>query len=203
MYQPTGSQPVNQGAYGFGDLNPTFFLAPSKATSSSGVSGRRSYCPRPPTAISDRASGALALRSWLSHSPANGQLGALVNNVFSVGGQSSRADVNQMLFQYFINYNLKHGYYITWQPTLTANWETSKAVDGRCRWRWHRKNHEARIPASESHAQFYGNAVHPERGSSWSMRLQIAFLFPKLTKQQQKMMMEQKLKQMEQAPPQK
>jgi hypothetical protein len=35
------------------------------------------------------------------------------------------------------------------------------------------------------------------------MRFQIAFLFPKLTRQQQKMMMEQKLKQMEQEPQQK
>jgi hypothetical protein len=35
------------------------------------------------------------------------------------------------------------------------------------------------------------------------MRLQIAFLFPKLTKQQQKMMLEQKLKQMDQEPSQK
>lgn len=33
------------------------------------------------------------------------------------------------------------------------------------------------------------------------MRLQIAFLFPKLTKEQQEMLMEKKLKQMEQQPP--
>jgi hypothetical protein len=52
-------------------------------------------------------------------------------------------------------------------------------------------------------AQFYGNAVHPPGASPWGMRLQIAFLFPKLTKQQEKMMMEQKLKQLEQEPPQK
>jgi hypothetical protein len=32
------------------------------------------------------------------------------------------------------------------------------------------------------------------------MRLQIAFLFPKLTPQQQKALLEQKLKQMQQAP---
>src|SRR5579862_4696153 len=30
IYQPTVSQPVNQGAFGFGDLNPTFFLSPAK-----------------------------------------------------------------------------------------------------------------------------------------------------------------------------
>ena len=47
-------------------------------------------------------------------------------------------------------------------------------------------------------AQFYGNAVYPTGTSSWSMRLQIAFLFPKLTKEQQKLLLEQKLKQMEQ-----
>ena len=28
-------------------------------------------------------------------------------------------------------------------------------------------------------AQLYGNAVHPPWGSPWSLRLQIAFLFPK------------------------
>jgi hypothetical protein len=27
--------------------------------------------------------------------------------------------------------------------------------------------------------QFYGNAVHPAGGSPWSLRLQIAFLYPK------------------------
>jgi hypothetical protein len=47
-------------------------------------------------------------------------------------------------------------------------------------------------------AQFYGNAVNPAGVSTWGMRLQIAFLFPKLSPQQQKMMMEMKLKQLEQ-----
>jgi hypothetical protein len=35
------------------------------------------------------------------------------------------------------------------------------------------------------------------------MKMQIAFLFPKLTKEQEKMLLEQKLKQMDQPPPQK
>ena len=47
-------------------------------------------------------------------------------------------------------------------------------------------------------AQFYGNATYPTGGSPWSMRLQIAFLFPKLSKEQERMMMEQRLKQLEQ-----
>ena len=30
IYQPTVSQPVSQGAYGFGDVSPSFFLSPAK-----------------------------------------------------------------------------------------------------------------------------------------------------------------------------
>ena len=49
-------------------------------------------------------------------------------------------------------------------------------------------------------AQFYGNAVYPPGSSPWTMKLQIAFLFPRLTKQQEKMLLEQRLKQMDQEP---
>jgi hypothetical protein len=38
---------------------------------------------------------------------------------------------------------------------------------------------------------FYRNAVHPPGASPWTMRLSFALLFAKLTKQQEKMMMEQ------------
>jgi hypothetical protein len=46
-------------------------------------------------------------------------------------------------------------------------------------------------------AEFYGNAIHPPGASSWTARFSFTLLFPKLTKQQEKMLMEQKLKQME------
>ena len=47
-------------------------------------------------------------------------------------------------------------------------------------------------------AQFFGNAAYPTGGSPWGMRVQLAFLFPKFTKAQEKEMLEQKLKQMDQ-----
>ena len=49
-------------------------------------------------------------------------------------------------------------------------------------------------------AQFYGNAVHPANAPSWTMRLQISFLFPKLSKEQKKMLLGKELKQLEQEP---
>jgi hypothetical protein len=106
--------------------------------------------------------------------------------------------------QYFVNYNLKKGWYLSSAPTVTANWE---AKDGG-RWVVPLGGGVGRImklgfqPVNIS-AQFYGNAVHPPGASPWSMRLQLALLFPKLSKEQEKMLLEQKLKQMDQQQPQK
>jgi hypothetical protein len=41
--------------------------------------------------------------------------------------------------------------------------------------------------------------VHPANAPAWTMRLQISFLFPKLSKEQKKMMLGKELKQLEQA----
>ena len=63
---------------------------------------------------------------------------------------------------------------------------------------WCRKSDEAGFQPVNITAQFYGNAKYPVGGSPWSMRLQIAFLFPKLSKEQEKMIAEKRLKQLEQ-----
>lgn len=199
IYQPTVSQPINQGAYGFGDLNPSFFLSPSKPHKIIWGVGPTVVLPTATNRVLGQGKWSAGPTVVVLAQPGKWTLGGLVNNVFSFAGQSSRPDVNQMLFQYFINYNLKHGYYITWQPTLTANWEATNGG----RWVVPFGGGVGRImklgfqPVNVT-AQFYGNAVHPPEASPWGMRLQIAFLFPKLTKEQQKMMLEQKLKQMSQ-----
>ncbi|MEZ5827340.1 MAG: hypothetical protein R3D01_02705 [Hyphomicrobiales bacterium] len=40
--------------------------------------------------------------------------------------------MNAFLFQYFINYNLKHGWYLTSAPIITL-WEAPPTISGRCR----------------------------------------------------------------------
>jgi hypothetical protein len=98
-------------------------------------------------------------------------------------------------------YNLKKGWFISWQPTLTANWEAA----GGNQWTVPFGGGVGRImklgfqPVLLT-AQFYGNAVHPTGTPSWTMRLQISFLFPKLSKEEQEMLMKKKLEQMEQQP---
>lgn len=85
-----------------------------------------------------------------------------------------------MLLQYFITHQLKKGWYVTSAPILTADWKASSGN----KWVVPLGGGIGRVmklgfqPVNLT-AQFYGNAVHPAGGPSWSMRLQIMFLYPK------------------------
>jgi hypothetical protein len=87
---------------------------------------RQDVCGRPPilacqvhwAGVLQIVPGVVALTT-----PGHWVIGVLVNNVWSVAGDSSRPDVNQMLIQYFVDYNLKRGWYIVTSPILTADWE--------------------------------------------------------------------------------
>ena len=130
--------------------------------------------------------------------PHHWTLGVLTNNVWSVAGGGSRPNVNQFLLQYFINYNMKKGWYIDIAPIITANWEASSGnvwtvpVGGGLG-----RLMKVGFQPMSMVAEFYGNAVHPSGASPWGMRIQISLLFPKLTKKEKELMMEEKLKEME------
>jgi hypothetical protein len=204
-------------------MNPTFFLSPAKPKKLIWGVGPTFLLP---TATDD----VLGQKKWsvgpsivLLTQPGHWTLGALINNVWSFAGSgnspsvpsqllpcgacteaiglSSNKDVNQMLLQYFINYNLKKGWYLAWQPIITANWQ---ATSGNV-WTVPFGGGVGRIMKFGNQpvnlqAQFYGNAKYPRFGSPWSMRLQIAFLFPKLTKTEKKEILEKKLEELEKEP---
>jgi hypothetical protein len=188
IYQPvdvpqaTGPA-VQPGYYGLGDMQPAFFLVPKKSKVIWGVGPQLLLPTATKTGILGQGKFGIGPSVVVLVQPNKWTLGFLVNNVWSLAGNSNFPDVNQFLLQYFINYNLQKGWYLTWQPTLTANW---KATNGG-RWVVPMGGGVGRImrlgtqPVNLT-AQFYGNAVHPPGGSPWGMRLQIAFLFPKMPK---------------------
>lgn len=208
IFQPTLSQPVNQGAYGFGDLNPSFFFSPAKASKLIWGAGPTVVLPTATNSILGQGKWSAGPTVVALSQPGKWTIGALANNVWSFAGQSRRPDVNQMLINWFVNYNLDKGWYVGTLPIVTANWN---APSGRG---WV-------VPLGASVGRimkvgfqpvniqigFYGNAVHPPGASSWNMRAQIAFLFPKLTPAMKKAILQQNLKQLEQqqqaTPPQK
>ncbi len=177
---PAPSPAPEVGKYGFGDMQPSFFFSPKKAGKV--IWGAGSVFQLPTATDTYLGQGKLGVGPTFVGltQPGPWTIGALVNNVWSVAGSGGRPQVNQMTLQYFINYNLKKGWYVGTQPILTANWEATNggrwvvpfgAGIGRI----------MRLGMQPVNVQFgfYGNAVHPANASRWSMRVQCVLLFPK------------------------
>lgn len=49
-------------------------------------------------------------------------LGAIANQVWSIGGNNDRPNTSSFFTQPFINYNLSDGWYLTSAPIITADW---------------------------------------------------------------------------------
>lgn len=191
VWQPTASAPTG-GEYGFGDMNPTFFLSPAKPGKVIWGAGPAMVFPTATSTSLGQGKLSFGPSLVVLVQPGHWTLGFLTNNVWSVAGSSHRPFVNQLLLQYFITYNLKKGWNINSGPIITANWHdkaSGDAADGDDttpggKWTIPFGGGIGRVtrfgpqPVNLS-ANFYGNAVHPPNASSWGMRLQIALLYPR------------------------
>lgn len=118
---------TNVHASGLGNIQYQGFITPSNA-------GKVTWGAGPvfefPTHTNDRIGSdkfSAGVAGVVLTMPGKWVLGMLAQNLWSVAGDSQAADVNEFLFQYFINYNLSNGWYLTTSPTLTANWEASSS----------------------------------------------------------------------------
>jgi hypothetical protein len=173
-----GPDRVSGSAFGLGDINPTFFLSPSRP-------GRFVWGAGPtftlPTATDWRlGSGKFSLGPAAVALFMEGPwvVGALVNNQWSVTGWGDR-DVNQMTLQPFLNYNLEDGWYLTAAPIMIANWEAG----GGDRWTVPvgagigKLFKLGKLPINTS-LQGYYNVERPRSAADWQLRFQVQFLLP-------------------------
>jgi hypothetical protein len=179
IYQPE-LVPGTDSEFGLGDINTTLFFSPAKPskliwglgpvlsfpTATDKVLGTDKWSAGP-------SAVALTIQGpWV--------VGALANNIWSYAGDDDRKDVNQFLFQYFINYNLADGWYLSSAPIITANWK----ADSDDQWTVPFGGGLGKIfrigkqPVNAQVQAFY-NAVKPDNGADWTLRLQLQFLFPK------------------------
>ena len=106
-------------------------------------------------------------------------IGSLFSNVWSVAGSGDN-DVNVFTWQYFVNYNMPGGWYLTFAPIITANWE----ADSDNRWTVPFGGGVGKIfrvgnQPLNAQVSAYANVVKPDFGPEWQLRLQLQFLFPK------------------------
>ncbi len=180
IYQPNLTQ-NSGGDYGLGDINFTAFLSPSAASEVTWGAGPTISMPiaTKDTLGSDKwSAGPSGVVLWMT---GPWVVGCLVNNLWSFAGSSRADSVNQMLLQYFVNYNLEDGWYLTSAPIMTANWKAKKGGDV-----WTvpvgggiGKVFKIGTQAINASVQGYYVANSPSIGPDWQLRLQIQFLFPK------------------------
>lgn len=211
VYQPlsvtqaSGFPTQTTGVYGLGDMNPSFFLVPKKSKIIWGIGPTFVLPTATNTSFLGQGKLSMGPSVVVLVQPRHWTIGFLANNVWSVGGHAdfnpdgtvNKPPVNQFLFQWFVNYNMKKGWYLHTSPTITANW---RATDDN-RWTVPFGGGVGRImklgfqPVNIT-AEFFVNAVHPPAASPWGMQLEFVLLFPKLTKEEEKGLLEQKLKQL-------
>ena len=182
---PDATQPDGT-TWGLGDLVYTAFFSPAKP-------GALIWGAGPVLQFPTGTSDATGSGKWgvgpsvvLLGMPGRMVIGILANNIWSYAGSSDRDDINQMLIQYFVNYNFQGGWYLSSAPIITSNWKAESHAG------WvvpfgggvGRVFPIGRQPVNLS-AQFYYNAITPKTedgtriGPEWSLRVSFAFLFPK------------------------
>jgi hypothetical protein len=183
--------PGTNGATGLGDINPTLFLSPAKPGAL--IWGFGPTMTLPTATDRDLGSGKWSIGPAVVALTMHGHwvYGALLNNQWSFAGWGDKP-VNTMLLQWFVNYNLPDGWYLTTSPIVTADWKADKAGDvwtvpvGGGLGKLFRLGQIlplqgdpiAKLPIN-TQIGAYRNVAKPEFGPDWQLRFQIQFLFPK------------------------
>jgi hypothetical protein len=179
---PIVSQPAvaqDDRTFGLGDISASLFFAPAKQ-------GALIYGVGPAFLLPTATPSRLGTEKWsvgptavLLAQPKPWTYGVLASNVWSFAGKDARESVNLLTLQYFVNYNLPRGWYLTSAPILSSNWKAEPTQ------RWTvpfgggvgKVFHAGMLPFNGSASAYY-NAVRPDLGPTWQLRLQLAILLP-------------------------
>jgi len=168
---------------GIGNLQETAFLSPAKP-------GKVIWGAGPVVLIPTSSNHALGTSKWSAGPsvvvltmPGHWVIGALVQNVWSFAGPQEAPSVNEFLLQYFVNYNLAKGWFLTSSPVNTADWTQAQSKD-----RWTvpvglgagRVFHIGKQAVSTS-LHYYYNVVRPTGtvpSGPYEVRFQFQLMFP-------------------------
>jgi hypothetical protein len=180
-YQPSEGTPGG-GTSGLGDTTVSFFLSPARP-------GKLIWGLGPAILIPTATSDPLGAGKWglgpsvgLLVEPEWGSVAVLIQNVWSVAGGANRPPVNQLQLEPMFSYNLPRGWYLTSEPTITADWTQPTNQ------RWLvpigggvGRSFNFGKQAVDSNLAAYWNAVRPTTQFSpkWQLSLQFTFLFLK------------------------
>ncbi|MGR9090070.1 MAG: neuromedin U [Gammaproteobacteria bacterium] len=113
--------------------------------------------------------------------PGRWVVGALVSQLWDIGGgRDGDADISQLTVQYFVNYNMDDGWYLTTAPVISANWDAHSDD----RWVVPVGGGAGRIfkignQAINAKVAGYYNVEDSSGSGDWTFQASWTFLFPK------------------------
>ena len=168
------------GATGLGDLNDSLFLSPAKPKGAIWGIGPSITMPT----ATDKELGS---EKWSAgptgvvlFQPKWGTIGGLARHLGSFAGDSDRKNINQTLFEPFVNYNLPNGWYLISDIIMTANWD----LKGSDVWTVPLGGGVGKLfkignQAMNARAEAYYNIAKPDNAPDWQWGFTVQFLFPK------------------------
>jgi hypothetical protein len=180
IYQPT-SATGNEGEFGLGDINPSFFIVPRTTSNITWGVGPTFVLPTATQSFTGQGKWSAGPTGVVLVTTKRMVFGTLANNVWSFAGASDRKVVNQLLIQPFFNYNFSKGWYLVTSPIITANWE---AASGDEQWTLPIGGGFGRVFAIgeqkvNASLQAFWNVIKPDGAGDWTLRAQFQFLFPR------------------------
>jgi len=176
VWQPS-SVAGGSGSFGLGEINFTAWVSPANPVDLNwGIGPAASFPTSTSANVGSQSTWGLGPSAVAVAQPHPWVVGVLANNLWNIAGDSS----NKMLIQYFINYNFEDGWYLTSSPIISANWN---AASGQ-KWvvpfgaGFGKLFVLARLPINGNVSAYY-NAVKPDIGPEWTLRVQAAILLPK------------------------
>lgn len=190
LYERTPTQTqqgVINGQYinGWGDLNPTFFIAPALFQDVMWGLGPTVFIP---TSTNNKFIGygkwSIGPELSVIAMPDKWVFGILTYNAWSVAGDMNRPTFNQFSFEYFVSYNFPQNWFFTTSPTITANWKKP----GNQQWTvpvgagFGRAFTLARYESLNLSLHTYCDVVHPAQiGPDWQLQFTVEWILPPTT----------------------
>jgi hypothetical protein len=180
-YEPEVAQ-ASGGYTGLGDTVATVFLTPAHTRRVVWGVGPSLLIPTATDTSTGAGKWGLGPSFAVVAQPSWGSGYAVVQNIWSVAGNSARASVNELELETSLSYNLPGGWYLLTAPTIDSDWTQSSGD------RWvvpfgggiGRTRKIAKQDVDWNIA-LYSNVIRPDREPypKWQISLQFTLLYPR------------------------
>ena len=164
-------------SFGLSNISFTAFLSPANPGKLIwGIGPVATFPTATSVNVGSKSTWGLGPSAVLLTTPGHWVFGVLANNVWNIAGDSA----NNMLIQYFVNYNLPNGWYVTSSPIITADWKQPSGQQ----WvvpfgaGFGKLFKLGKLPINGNVSAYY-NTVKPDIGPDWTLRVQFTVLLPK------------------------